>query len=300
MEEKKAEQLEQPETEVGNTNKRPLKSRVWTFTYPNYTLDTMKQLINKFDTDSVRYVMQEEEAPTTKTKHLQGVVKFVNERSWGWWSRDGLPSGIHWEKCKDWLASIKYCSKLDTRCGKIYNTEELKIVSGLEDKELFKWQKEIIDIIKDDPSKRQVHWYWETEGNAGKTALAKHLVLYHNADYVGDRAEDIGYMLQGKVGKIVIIDLPRCVEHISYKAIEKLKDGIWYNTKYKSKKNMLFEIPHVIVFANVAPDLNCMSIDKWNIVKITNDTPHVRYAGGAPLEDAHGLRPATKKIPKVI
>jgi hypothetical protein len=43
--------------------------------------------------------------------------------------------------------------------------------------EPYGWQTEIINLLKDKPDKRTIHWYWEDKGNVGKTTLCKYLVI---------------------------------------------------------------------------------------------------------------------------
>lgn len=44
------------------------------------------------------------------------------------------------------------------------------------------------------------------------------------------------------------------------------------STKYKPKKVLLPVIPHLVVFANVPPKREALSLDRWAIFKVINDT----------------------------
>jgi hypothetical protein len=71
--------------------------------------------------------------------------------------------------------------------------------------------------------------------------------------------------------KIIIMNIPRCNEgHISYQALEQLKDGLAMSTKYEGGQ-MCMNSPHVVVFANTPPDMEKMSNDRFNIVNLSKN-----------------------------
>ena len=67
----------------------------------------------------------------------------------------------------------------------------------------------------------------------------------------------------------VIFDIPRANKgHISYSALESIKNGMVCNTKYETGVKV-FNSPHVIVFANFPPDDESMlSDDRWLITEL--------------------------------
>jgi len=69
----------------------------------------------------------------------------------------------------------------------------------------------------------------------------------------------------------MIIDVPRDNgNNISYKAIESIKNGMIYSPKYEGGYK-LFNSPHIIVFANQAPQQERLSSDRWVITQIDYD-----------------------------
>lgn len=126
------------------------------------------------------------------------------------------------------------------------------------------WQQKVLDTIAEAPDKRKIHWYVDHEGGKGKSYLARYLVCEKNAFYCqGGKQSDIihGYDRQN----IVVFDLCRDVEgFVSYSAMETLKNGVMFSTKYNSAMQV-FPIPHVIVFSNFDPDRTKLSADRWDI-----------------------------------
>ncbi len=96
------------------------RARTWCFTLNNYTDEDRVSLShNKWDDLEIsKLVFQEEIGGEKNTKHLQGVVQFKNQVSFT--TLKEFHNKIRWSKCKNLQASIKYCSKQDTRNGEIY------------------------------------------------------------------------------------------------------------------------------------------------------------------------------------
>lgn len=123
---------------------------------------------------------------------------------------------------------------------------------------------------------RRVHWYWEGVGNSGKTSMAKHIYAL-NEDlvmYVSGKAADIKHGIATKLKegkrppKILILDLVRTSEqYVSYEAIESLKNGFFYSTKFDSAM-VAMKTPHVVIFANFLPQYEKLSADRWDIIEI--------------------------------
>lgn len=99
----------------GTCNTKTTKSRVYCFTCNNYT----KTDIDIFTHTGAEYCFQEETG-AEGTPHLQGVLIFKNAVAFN--SMKKLHAGAHWEAAKkNKKACIRYCSKIDTRTGKLYH-----------------------------------------------------------------------------------------------------------------------------------------------------------------------------------
>jgi len=264
------------ETGEGNTNASPVFRTVpckyWCFTF----FPEKEEQIGNLETQLLKcgqYIFGEEMCPTTNKLHLQGFIASTAKIRPKEKFKD-FPT-IHWEKSKGNEASnIKYCSK----DGKTHTNIKLprKLIDPLEGKTLYKYQQDIMDIIKELPDDRKIHWFWEPNGNKGKTSLCKHICINHNAIVVSGKSTDIYCGIADVLEKkkeidIVLFNIVRCKEqYISYEAIESIKDGMFFSGKYESGMK-LFNPPHIICFANFRPNVDALSGDRWNIVKIMNE-----------------------------
>ncbi len=255
------------QTDLGNTRAKSLKirSRNWFFTINNYNEEIMTQIKVYFDN-----VAFQEELSDSGTKHLQGVGSFKNPRTFS--SIKNKWPKWHIERCRSIKKSIAYCQKEDTRNGIRFQNYYEEVEDVIADKGGYDWQKSVIKHVTGVPDKRKIFWIWEEKGNSGKTALAKHLVLKHNAIVVGGNARDAQYAIMKRVEnkdfpKIVIFDIPRSQNKVSYKAIESIKNGLFFAPKYESSM-CCFNIPHVLIFSNSKYEPEKLSMDRWVNVKL--------------------------------
>jgi len=124
------------------------------------------------------------------------------------------------------------------------------------------WQSELLELINGIPDCRKVIWYYDSVGNAGKSYFARH---YSGSKYIinGGKAADIYYAYCYE--KVVFFDLARQKEDmVAYDVMENFKNGYFLSTKYEVKP-VLFNTPHVIIFANFRPDESKLSADRWDI-----------------------------------
>lgn len=137
-------------------------------------------------------------------------------------------------------------------------------------------QQIIIDIINeelDTTNHRRVNWFYDEQGNIGKTHLAKYYVAQGDCYYItGGKQADILYAYEGQ--KIIIYDLARTysdnLDHI-YTTIENFKNGFYLSTKYNTEQRIYKDQPIIIVLANFQPDTTKLSEDRWNIINMANN-----------------------------
>jgi len=254
--------------EDGNSTSSPPRCdplKRWCFTYNNPNLGFMDIFMNHYRV--IKYVFQLE-VGASGTEHFQGVVEFdckvrpcsVFGAEW---------SAIHWESCRNWDASVIYCQKKESRkrgpwLKGVSRNEQTKI---LKFSELRNWQREIVDIVEREPDERTIHWFWESKGGIGKSTFCKFLCARYDSMLLTGKANDMKYAIiqRGSFPNVVIIDCPRSMkDYISYPGIEEVKNGMFFCGKYESKQ-IIGNCPHVIIFANFEPNLEMLSLDRWQI-----------------------------------
>jgi len=75
--------------------------------------------------------------------------------------------------------------------------------------------------------------------------------------------------IRGGINPIIIFDVPRTnSNHVSYQAIEQIKNGKFFSPKYESGM-CRFNKPHIVIFANEPPNTSMLSEDRWIIRELS-------------------------------
>lgn len=252
--------------------------RAYSFTWNNYTEEDEKYIQEQL---FYRYLTYGREiGPIKKTKHLEGFVYFTNSKSWQ--QVRTLFKDHHVKTCNEINVRIKYCHKdgdiveIGERPhqGKKKEEKPEHTWKTLEYDKLYKWQKKVVDICKEEPDDKTIYWFWEAKGGAGKTQLVKYIMKeFPTAEYCcATKSADILTMANYEK-KIYLLNFARSQENFApWIAIEQLKDGLISDSKLKKKcNNIIMDSPHIIVFANWPPATHTISTYKWNITKIELD-----------------------------
>lgn len=137
------------------------------------------------------------------------------------------------------------------------------------------WQQQVIDIVEGPIDPRRVYWFWEPEGNSGKSFLMRYLYLQYECIVGGGKQADVFHQVAkrfengaSKPPTLILLDIPRSSQkYCSYAAIEALKNGFVNSGKYEGDVCVFLE-PHVLVFANQEPDYAEMSEDRWHVRRL--------------------------------
>lgn len=256
----------------GNTGtpppaKKQTTERVyWTFTWNNYSIIgiemTFKVLKHECD-----WIIMQEETGASGNHHIQGTLKLKKAKRLTQMLK--FHREIHWEATIQISSSCCYCSNIDKRTGKIW-THNFEIEEEIECKEPYGWQLKVMEIINAEVDKRHIHWFWEPNGNVGKSTLVRYLAVKHKAIPINGKTADIQHVASKYAGKsnLFVCNIPKCSENfINYQALEILKDGVFMSGKYDGKV-VIINYPHVIVFANIEPDRDKMTNDKYLVFRI--------------------------------
>ena len=159
----------------------------------------------------------------------------------------------------------KYFSDHHTR---LVTAQLIESTSGIT---LRPWQQSLLDLCSSSPQPRKVQWWYETTGNVGKSFMARHLALHHDFFVVQMmKKADMIHLLTKHISGLsgVVFDMTRSSEEgavkVVYEVMEMLSDGYICSGKYDSTA-LRFTPLHIVCFANYAPDMAAMSLDRWDI-----------------------------------
>ncbi len=134
-------------------------------------------------------------------------------------------------------------------------------------------QKRAIQALEATNDRQVVVWY-DGGGNVGKSWLTGHLWETGQAYYVPPTVDTVKGMIQwvascymdGGYRPYVIIDIPRSWKWSDqlYTAIESIKDGLIYDTRYHARMINIRGVK-VLVLTNTMPKIDKLSQDRWCI-----------------------------------
>lgn len=134
----------------------------------------------------------------------------------------------------------------------------------------FGWQANLAAMLDGNVDGRKVNWAWSATGNLGKSYFANNYKPEDSYTITGGKYADIFHTLSPIIHskRVIFFDYARVQgDAIPYPVIEALKNGMFTSTKYESR-TIRFNPVHVVVFSNGQPDLNSLSLDRWNIIQI--------------------------------
>ncbi len=281
------EQMEQ--RPLGNNRtkgrKKFTKARKHIFTLNNYTEEDYVNIVAHCEKKKWKYVIGKEIGKKSGIHHLQGFIECKNPISFNTIQKL-LPRARIKIAYGTMEHNLTYCGK-DDNFAKSQTFQEKIDMQILETEyknvKWHEWQQKVLTIIDSVPNSRTINWFWDSIGNIGKSFLTKFIDLKHDIIIADGKKDNIFnqikiHMELEKIPKIIILDIPRHnIEYINYGVIEQIKNGLIYSGKYEGGKYR-FPYPHIIIFANSPPNLNKLSLDRWNIIDITS-----LGEGAAPL-----------------
>jgi len=253
---------EKPE---GNTKTSGPKYQLYCWAVTIYCDEiTPSQLSQHFKGFCKKYTFQQEKCPKTEKIHYQCAISLKTKEYFAT-VKNLVGFGAHIEGMRDSFAGFNYCKKEESRIAGPWNEKSifLNII-----KKLRPWQADLEKKLLIEPDDRSITWIYDKKGGCGKTQFCKYMAITHGATIIGScAAKDMFYALPENP-KIVMINLPRTIEErVNYGAIESIKDGMCFSSKYESGMKV-FNSPHVVIMSNFEPDKETMSDDRWNIIAI--------------------------------
>lgn len=244
------------------TAKRPEGIR-WVLTWNNYTENELNIFGDEIAKISKGYILGRE-IGESGTPHIQGYIELNKKmRSTAILK---INKHLHLDIAKGTQEqNIKYCCKDNNFIvgGCFSHLKPLKLITNL-----YPWEIEILDIIKNEPDERTIYWFYDEYGNIGKTQFSKYLAYHYKAIPLEGCKNDILYCAAQFESNIYIYDIERSLENfLSYGSIEKIKNGFYMCAKYESKP-IIRNSPHILIFANFLPQIDKLSLDRWKIYEI--------------------------------
>ncbi len=135
-----------PEQSINGRNTKPVpgkqrrqRARAWCFTINGHTTEDIDTLTHP-NSKILKYIFQEE-IGKSGNEHLQGVVYLKNACGLG--TMKSIHPRAHWEPSRNWQASKNYCTKQDSKNGKVWRKgcRENRIKEKIPDKEILKSMK---------------------------------------------------------------------------------------------------------------------------------------------------------------
>lgn len=240
------------------------------------------------------------ERSDTGYEHYQGHLKLVkkrrkNEVRTQCWTHE------HWfgyfePTCNNYRRMISsadgigkyYATKIDTRIEGPWTSDDVEtfVPEHVKSFEPYPWQEDLIanHLGKND---RQVTCIFDPKGGIGKSTLLTWLLTssanadsYYQIPPINDSKDlmqavcDQLMAKRDRNPKAIFIDLPRamnkkCLAEM-YVAIESIKDGYSYETRYKYR-DWRFNRPSVVVFSNQMPDKHWLTPNRWNILGVNEN-----------------------------
>ncbi|AXB22596.1 replication associated protein [Alces alces faeces associated smacovirus MP78] len=151
-------------------------------------------------------------------------------------------------------------------------------------------QKKILEEVNDQGD-REIDVYFDPRGNNGKTWLTIHLYERGRALVVpraNTTAEKLSaYICSSYNGEeYVIIDIPRSrkITPEIYEAIEEIKDGLVFDSRYSGRSRNIRGVK-LIIFTNKRLDLTKLSNDRWRLHAISTTTKRPMKTDYVPSDD---------------
>lgn len=257
--------------------------------FANHYSTILKTIILRYPKSKV--VFQLEQAGTTGTLHYQGHVKLaqkIRTLQWAKEMRDIMP-GVHVspDSTRGSKDAEFYCMKKDEThvAGPWYDPHFTPPYQGedlLQLNQFYLWQQKVFNLIQGEIHPDKITWICQEEGGAGKSSFVKHMVYHGKALYMTlCKSSDLtNFVYKMDSSRCYLIDVARTkgadqnMDDL-YNAIEQLKNGLIFNSKYETGYKIMKK-PHVVVFSNEMPDLTKLSSYKWNVHRIIgHDIPTI-------------------------
>lgn len=187
-----------------------------------------------------------------------------------------LQFGGDFKRLKDWFgdAHIEEASddwRYERKGGHFISSDDTLEIRTCRFGQLRSNQRRVLDILSRSGDRDVVVWY-DRRGGVGKSFFTRYCYEKGLAYYVPPTVQDtkslIQYVCAGYQGeKYIIIDIPRSARWSEslYIAIETIKDGLVFDTRYTARIRDIWGVK-ILVLCNTFPNVGALSTDRWRIV----------------------------------
>lgn len=258
--------------EEGNNHPSSFRCRKYIFTLNNYTDTETQNIITTLNKYRAKWIFGFE-VGECGTPHLQGYMEFRNPVYWRSLQQQGFMRAFSKKANGTLEQNFNYTSKDEEFLHGGFSLKKMNYKVVIEN--YYDWELNIIELIKQEADDRTINWYWEPDGCKGKTTFQKYIYTHFEGVVVlSGKSNDmkngiIEYIKKNSVTPdIVLINIPRISSgYVSIEGMESIKDMFFFSGKYEGGM-VCGAPPHVLVFANYSPNIDNLSKDRWNIVRI--------------------------------
>lgn len=142
-----------------------------------------------------------------------------------------------------------------------FNTEDLVLRD---------WQQTLSDRLDGPPEERKVIFIVDYVGASGKSFFCRYAIgTKQRVQLLRPGKRDDVAMAIDETALTFLFDVPRSqMETLQYSILEQLKDCFVMSNKYQSRVKRIESTPHVVVFCNEQPDMNALSIDRYEVIVV--------------------------------
>ena len=168
------------------------------------------------------------------------------------------------------------------------------------ERKLYIWQYSVLQKVMSQNS-REVLWITDALGNRGKSYLCKYLCILYGFQYFDGMvvARDAVPLINDDV-KGFCFDVNRAsLPKFDYGLLENLKTGMCVSGKYRGKMRKFEPLP-VVVFSNGFPNVEMLSLDRWNIITLGENEYASVDTDNTPVVSPVATHPFIKLMPLPI
>lgn len=241
---------------------------------------TQEQLTELLEANCREWAFQKEKGEESGYEHWQVRLKLKEKRLI---NKDNhvpaLWKGHFTPTATKNVGNYDYCTKDHTKVAGPWKWNDVKVTRQLRDfmkLDLYPWQQDVMNWLNA-PNDRWIDIIYDPLGNCGKSIFAEYLESTGHAEDIPPMREMekiMGWVATRPIKKLYTVDMPRGMKKDKlgefYSGLECIKNGRAYDWRHQAA-SIRFDRPRIVVFTNMLPDLELMSIDRWKLWRMQPD-----------------------------